>query len=59
MNVEQEPAALIIYRETEVFLVLDYLSLAANEAALLAASDQILERPLFPSHLRPLDAIPP
>lgn len=42
MNVEQEPAAFIIERETEVFLILDYLSLAPNEAALLTAPDQIL-----------------
>ena len=42
MNIEQEPAPLIIDREAEIFLVLDYLSLAADETALLAAPDEIL-----------------
>ena len=42
MNVEQELAALIVERETEIFLVLDYLSVATNETTLLAASDEIL-----------------
>jgi hypothetical protein len=36
VNVEQEPAALIIDRETEVSLILDYLLLTADETALLA-----------------------
>jgi hypothetical protein len=42
MNVKQKPAALIIDREAEIFLVLDYLLLSADEAALLAAPDEIL-----------------
>jgi hypothetical protein len=44
VDVEQEPAALIIDGETEIFLVLDHLLLAADEAALLAAPDKILKR---------------
>jgi hypothetical protein len=42
MNAEQKPGALIIDREAQIFLVLDYLSLTLNEAALLAAPDEIL-----------------
>ena len=53
MNVKQKPAALIIDRESEIILVLDYLLPAAHEAALLAAPDEILQRASFPSHLRP------
>lgn len=42
MNVEQETTALVIDSETEVFLILRYLLLTADKAALLAAPDQIL-----------------
>jgi hypothetical protein len=53
MDVEQEPAALIIERELEIIPVLAHLTLTANKTALLALSDALLKRPPLPSHLSP------
>jgi len=53
VNVEQEPALIIINRESEVLLVLNHLSLAADETALLTVPDAVLEGPSLLSHSFP------
>src|SRR5262249_56320728 len=50
VNVEQETAPLIINGKSEILLVLNNLSLTANETALLALPDAVLQRPPFRSH---------
>jgi hypothetical protein len=53
VNVEQEPALIIINRESEVLLVLNHLSLAADETALLTVPDAVLEGPSLLCHSVP------
>ena len=43
VNIKQETAPLIINRKSEIFLVLDHLSTAANKATLLPLPDAILQ----------------
>jgi hypothetical protein len=53
VDVEQEPAALIIDGEPEILPVLDHLALTADETALLALADALLKRAPLPSHSPP------
>ena len=54
MNVEQKAAPIIVNREPQVLLVLNHLSMAPDEATLLAISYAVLERPSFSHCPRPL-----
>jgi hypothetical protein len=42
VDIEEESTSLVISGQTKVLSVLDHLILAADEAALLSASDEIL-----------------
>jgi hypothetical protein len=50
VNVEQEPAPLIIDVGSQVFRILNYLTLAPDKSTTLAAPDKLLQRPLLPAH---------
>lgn len=50
MNIEQETSPFIIDRETEIFVVLDYLPLAADKTTLLPRPDAVLQRRPLSAH---------